>query len=196
MLGPVTKQGGERFDSAVLHSRGEGLTAHEYAMTCRALRQENLARDERARVAGELFDELFAVLGEVRVTSRDCGACEGVTLWRPSEESPRPFAYYLEGRISADDVFFPMGTTLPVRPVRGARLTREMGEAIEDGRVAEVRVRDPQGCLEAPNVCATCFGLDPEDATWPSREERVGARAAEKIAKEARGFISREFHIC
>ena len=68
---------------------------------------------------------------------------------------------------------------------------------LEAAHVAWVVVRDVSTCESAgEGVCAKCFGLDPDDATWLADGDAIGTRAATAIARELRRFEPRWFHIC
>lgn len=195
LAGVAAKASGELFDAPIMHSRAEGLTAHELAMTCRAARGERLNRDARDRVAAALLHDLHLVLSGLTIVSRDCGTREGLRLRQKSamDEGCSGLARDLRGRVLGEDVVCPGGETIACR---GDLVTRALAHRIEASLVRAVLVRDPLGCLEREGVCATCFGLSPDDATWPAKGDSVGAAAAFSIAEESRKFVEHFFHIC
>lgn len=183
-------------ESPILHTRGEGLTPHEYMMECRAARRAALEQHKRDAVAATLLHDLHAILGDAVVTARDCGTQRGVLVERlePPEECVFvPLSTRVEGRVLARDVVSTAGAV-----VARARtlVTRPLAERLEAPETADVWLLDPTTCDAAEGVCAACFGLDPDDATWPAVGDEVGARAAFAIAEEARTMTTHRFHIC
>jgi DNA-directed RNA polymerase subunit beta' len=195
ILGPCTKSNGEIFEAPILHTLGEGLTAHEFMMTCRAARGVILSQQERDRVARAMLHDLDAALGDTTITVRDCGTMHGVRVERLELEfeTMSTLAARIEGRIAAADVSSRDGTVLAPQ---GALFTRRIAERIEAAHVPWVLVRDPLTCEAEEGICALCFGLDPDDATWLCPGDEIGSRAAINIAREARRFIERWVHIC
>lgn len=184
------------WESPVLHTRLEGLTPHEYMMTCHASRRAFLEQRTRDDVAATLLHDLHAVMGETVVTARDCGTQRGVVVSRlePTGESVFvTLAARIEGRVTARAVVSTDGTV-----IAGSRtlITRSAAERIDATQTTGVVLLDPMTCEADGGVCAACFGLDPDDATWPVVGDEVGARAAVTIAAAARTMTTHHFHIC
>ena len=99
----------------------------------------------------------------------------------------------IEGRVAVEDVVSPLDVVLARA---GSLLTRIVARSIDDACVPWVIVRDPLTCASQEGVCAVCFGLDPEDATWLADGDPIGARAATAIAREARRISERWFQTC
>jgi hypothetical protein len=197
--GVLAKPSGEVHEVPVVHTPGEGLTPHEAMMAAMAARSHRVRQAERDRGAAQLLHVLRAVIGPTRVVIRDCETRRGVHVRRLAQvpaHLPGPFALSLAGRIvgrvAAADVVSRDGDVLARA---GALLTRPLAARIEAAHVASVLVRDPITCA-AQGVCAICLGLDPDDATWNADGDAVGSRAALAIARGARAFTTRTFHIC
>jgi len=195
IVGLVAKSSGEIVEVPVLHTRGEGLTAHEFMITCRGARGVTLSAHERDRVAATLLHDLDAVLGGTKITERDCKTTRGVRLEAVllDFDTMVSLASRIEGRVAAADVVSPRGVLLART---GSLLGRRVARAIDEACVPWVVVRDPLGCASEEGVCAVCFGLDPDDATWLADGDAIGTRAATTIAHEARRFSQRWLHIC
>lgn len=200
IVGPAIKRSsGELFEAGIAHSIGEGLTAHEFMMAAMAARGRTLTRIERDGEAAELLRDLDAALGEATIVLRDCETQRGVLLSATEAhgETVTPLRERVEGKIAARDVVAPDGAILARA---GQLLTPALARRIEDAAIHAVLVRDVLTCdadaIRDGGVCAVCFGLDPVDATWLCPGDPIGARAARTIAREARSFGERSFHIC
>ena len=193
MLGLQAKASGEIFEHPVVHSLGEGLAPHEFMMTCRAARARELTRAQRVAVANAMYPDLRDALGGVRIAGFDCGTTRGVNVGRDCEDGAASLRVRVVGRVLTDDVIARTGKILAHA---GDLVTRALARRIDDAQVAVVRVRDPLACVAEDGVCAKCFGLDPEDATWLATGDDVGERAARAIAEGARAFSNATFHVC
>jgi DNA-directed RNA polymerase subunit beta' len=163
-------------------------------MTCVSARTGILDQMVRDEWAAPLFNDLVAVLDETVIRVRDCESKRGVLLRAlDSPYASISLAARAEGRIAAADILSTDGATLARA---GDLLTRQIVEHMAAAGVSSVLVRDPFTCDAPDGVCALCFGLDPDDATWPCADDRVGARAAVEIARAARLFHERPFTIC
>lgn len=186
---------GEPWEAPVLHSRREGLTPHEFMMSSQAARRATLEQGERDVVAATLLHDLHAVMGATVITARDCGTQRGLLVSRLEANGDGvalELPARIEGRVTARDVVSADGEV-----VARARtlITRALAERI-DATTASVLLLDPATCEADGGVCAACFGLDPDDATWPVIGDEVGARAAMTITAEARTMMTHYFQIC
>jgi DNA-directed RNA polymerase subunit beta' len=173
----------------------DGFRCHEYFVACREARTDTCAAAWPPE-ADELFRDLIDAIGDVEIVAVDCGTPRGVQIRAIDHAAVRgAFALILEGRVTAGDVVTHTGELLaPANALIAPALARR----IEAASIPSVMIRDVRTCGASGGVCARCFGLAPEDATWPCVGDHVGARAAEVIATAAgrRLPVAFLFHIC
>lgn len=196
MRGLVALRSGELSERPVLHNAGDGFDAHEAMLLWTALRGQALTQLERDEVAATLLDDLSAALSETKVVARDCGTRRGVRVGALAQRNGETIARLstrIEGRVAAAAVVARDGRALAAE---GALLDATLARAIEAEHVPWVLVRDVQACEARGGVCARCFGLDADDATWTAPGDDVGARAALSITEALRTITTRWVHIC
>jgi DNA-directed RNA polymerase subunit beta' len=172
-----------------------GFGCHEYFLSCAEARARTTQIDARVDQAALLLRDLLAVLGDIDIVAHDCGTARGMqvrALDLPG--GPASLAAILEGRVTAAPI-----ATVTGEPLATANqlITPALARRIAAAQLPSVPLRDVRTCDATGGVCARCFGLAPEDATWPAVGDDVGARAAEAIATAAVALpTTSPFFIC
>jgi len=193
--GLLPGRSGEIVELPVLHTPSEGISPHECMIVCMYGRSNTLAQTQRDHEAAALLGDLHAALSTIPVVVRDCGTRRGVrvrAVEEPYGEAPVLRPVRIEGHVVSEDVVAPGGVVLALA---GELITRTLAERIEYAAVPHVTLRDPRTCEADEGVCALCFGLDRDDATWPAPGDPVSERAAWSIAHAARFYDDRIFHL-
>ncbi|NUP08196.1 MAG: hypothetical protein HOW73_19275 [Polyangiaceae bacterium] len=181
----------------ILRTLAQGLEPHDMMLACIATRTLRVEQLMRRQTAARFHADLSAVLGPMRIVARDCGTVRGVAVseldYVDDDDSTPGLAARIEGRVAAREIAGPDDTVLAPA---GALLMPELARRIERAGLAHVVVRDVTVCEATDGVCAMCFGLDPDDFTWPCPGDDMGARAADAIAEAAASFVYTYFHIC
>ncbi len=196
MMGAVHLPDGSTSERPVIGSYGEGLGPHEYFLTAMDGRSEVREEAVREGVATSLLHDLGHALLDVRIVTRDCGNVHGVrfeSLHRARSQGIHlTLGQRLIGRVLSSDLV----AEDTVIAASGELVTAAIAAAIDASAVTFAWVRDPVTCEAEEGVCASCFGLDPLDGVWPADGDHVGLRAASAIARGARAFKRKTFHIC
>jgi hypothetical protein len=160
-----------------------GFGCHEYCLSCAEARAATTQTRARLDQADLLLRDLFAVLGDVDIVANDCSTSRGMSVRALDlPGGPASLAAILEGRVTAAAVATVAGELLATA---NQLITPALARRIADAQLPSVQLRDVRTCDATGGVCARCFGLAPEDATWPTVGDDVGARAAEAIAAAA-----------
>lgn len=196
MCGVIDIPFGDRVATHMTGTLGHGRGPHEYFVRAAAGRHSARVVAERQQLAGLLFTDLDAAIGDTEIVAVDCGTTRGVRIRATAFEdaSPGSLAARIAGCVAAEPVRDRAGTVLAPA---GAVLTPALANRIETARIASVMVRDVRTCEAIGGVCSRCFGPSPEDALWTCVGDAVGARAAAAIATAASRLPPRRiYHIC
>jgi len=193
MRGLMTDPSGRIIDLPVQSNFREGLTSIEYFISTHGARKGLADTALRTADAGYLTRRLVDVSHYVIVQTKDCGTTQGV-IKRVSEAKRRgeSFAELVDGRYPAEPIIDPR--TGEVLCDTDTMIDEDIGRAIEDAGIREVKVRSPLTCEYPQGLCVRCYGRDLGRGSEVRLGEAVGIIAAQSIGEPGTQLTLRTFH--
>jgi hypothetical protein len=149
----------------IRNSFGDGLSPAEYLAGTYGARKSVLATKRATAKGGDLAKQMVQATAPVVVSTRDCGAGNGLDL--EIDDSS------LRGRILARETAgVPAGTVIDRHAM--ARFRKE--------GIGKIVARSPMTCQAESGVCAKCMGLNAK-GNFPPIGEAVGITAAQAIGE-------------
>ena len=192
MKGLIQNTKGETIEFPVISSTKEGLTPIEYFITTHGSRKGLTDTALNTAKAGYLTRRLFDVAQDIIITEDDCGTKEGITIkGNLGNENGSSIAKNIRGRVLAESI---VGKDGKVLYEKGALLTKDDAQKIEQAEVEKIVVRSPLSCKTLHGICSKCYGMDLGRSTLIDVGEAVGTIAAQAIGEPGTQLTMRTFH--
>jgi len=192
MKGLMTNPAGEIIELPVKHSFKEGFNVLEYFISTHGARKGSADTALRTSTAGYLTRRLIDVAQDVVVTDVDCGAKEGVAIYREDgEELGRSFASRIIGRVSLEEVR--AGEEVIVK--RNTLIDKQAARKLDTLGLVKLQVRSIIACQTRHGVCQMCYGYDLGRNQLVKLGEAVGIVTAQAIGEPGTQLTMRTFHI-
>jgi DNA-directed RNA polymerase subunit beta' len=185
---------GETIETPILSSLKEGLSVIEYSISTHGSRKGLADTALKTADAGYLTRRLVDVCQDVVITIEDCGTIRGrnISALKEGEEILEPLRDRIVGRVTAEDVFDPIGDEIILEA--GREITAEHAARIEEKGIETVRIRSVLTCEAEHGLCAKCYGWDLSRNRMVTRGEAVGVIAAQSIGEPGTQLTLRTFH--
>ena len=195
MRGLMTKPSGEIIETPIISNFKEGLSVLEYFNSTHGARKGLADTALKTANSGYLTRRLVDVAQDCIVTEEDCGTTEGITARAILEagEVTVSLGQRVLGRTPCDNVKNPATGKVIVKA--GDLIGEEEVEAIENGRVQEIRIRSALTCETRNGICGKCYGRDLARGTPVNMGEAVGVIAAQSIGEPGTQLTMRTFHL-
>jgi DNA-directed RNA polymerase subunit beta' len=169
----------------------EGLDVYEYFTSTRGARKGLVDKALKTAEAGYLTRRLVDVAHDVLIRTEDCGAKEGVKIYRLEERST-PFGDRVLGRVALEDIKNPAGKVIVSA---GEEIDEEKSTEVDKSGLNEVLVRSPLTCEAKFGICAACYGRDLTTKEMVKIGTPVGVIAAQSIGEPGTQLTMRTFHL-
>jgi len=181
-------------EEPVRSSFKEGLTAPEYFASTSGGRKGLVDTALKTAYAGYLTRKLVSVGQNLIITQEDCGAIDGLSVKRSSEERGirQSLGERILGRVTASPVINP--STEKVIVDSNKEITEDIVRRIEKAEIKEVKIRSPLTCQARWGLCQKCYGWDLSTHRLVSLGEAVGVIAAQSIGEPGTQLTLRTFH--
>jgi DNA-directed RNA polymerase subunit beta' len=185
---------GETIETPILSSLKEGLSVIEYSISTHGSRKGLADTALKTADAGYLTRRLVDVCQDVVITINDCGTIRGrnISALKEGEEVLEPLRDRISGRVTAEDVFDPVGDEIILEA--GEEITSTIAARIEEIGIETVRIRSVLTCEADHGLCAKCYGWDLSRNRMVTRGEAVGVIAAQSIGEPGTQLTLRTFH--
>jgi len=191
MRGLISDPTGRLVELPVLGNYKDGLSALEYFASSRGARKGLADRALKTADSGYLTRRLVDVAQDLIVRQEDCKT-EGGRIIKVGEGTVLiSFAERYAGRYLAVGVKTPRGKLLAKR---GALLTEETLDTIEQAGVKEIVIRSPCSCETRRGICAKCYGIDLMTRDVVKVGMAIGVAAAQSIGEPGTQLTMRTFH--
>jgi DNA-directed RNA polymerase subunit beta' len=192
MKGMITNTKGDTIEFPVISSAKEGLTPIEYFITTHGSRKGLTDTALNTAKAGYLTRRLFDVAQDIIIKEDDCGTKENILVSRNSgKETGSSIAKNIRGRVLAEDI---IGKDGEIMYKKGALLTKNDAQRIDQAEIENVYVRSPLVCKTLHGICSKCYGMDLGKGTLIDVGEAVGTIAAQAIGEPGTQLTMRTFH--
>ncbi len=192
MKGMIQNTMGETIEFPVINSSKEGFTPIEYFITTHGSRKGLTDTALNTAKAGYLTRRLFDIAQDIIIKEEDCGTKECIVVSRNAgQDTGSSIAKNIRGRILAEDA---IGKDGKVLYKKGALLTKNDAQAIENAEVENISVRSPLVCKTLHGICAKCYGMDLGKGIIIDVGEAVGTIAAQAIGEPGTQLTMRTFH--
>ncbi|MBM3451395.1 MAG: DNA-directed RNA polymerase subunit beta', partial [Armatimonadetes bacterium] len=194
MRGLFTDPSGRIIEIPIKSNFREGLTVLEYFIGMHGQRKGLADTAIRTSESGYLTRRLVDVSQDVIVREEDCGTDEGIVMEpiREGNDVVVPLRDRIIGRIAAANVTASRSRKAIIP--RGAVITEEMAEAVDEAEITAVRVRSVLTCATRVGVCAKCYGRNLASGKLVDIGEAVGIIAAQSIGEPGTQLTMRTFH--
>jgi len=188
MKGLVVNPAGEIIELPIRANYKEGLSVIEYFISTHGARKGKSDTSLRTSDAGYLTRRLVDVAHDVVITTKDCGALQGLEINRQeSEEMGEKFTTRIIGRISLQDI---------KNIVKyGEEISEEKADLIEKSNIDTIQVRDILNCIAERGACQTCYGRDLATGKIVEISTVVGIMAAQAIGEPGTQLTMKTFHL-
>jgi len=193
MKGLVSNPSGEIIELPIKSSYKEKLTPLEYFISTHGARKGLTDTALKTASAGYLTRRLVDVAQDVTIREDDCGASEGIEIFRSDgEEFGYAYEHRVFGRVALEDI--KSGNKILVRA--GEIINRKLAKIIaENKNIQSVKVRSPLYCKTLYGICSKCYGLDLGVGGLVKKGQAVGVIAAQSIGEPGTQLTLRTFHI-
>lgn len=191
MRGLVANPKGEIIEMPIKGSLREGLSVLEYFISTHGARKGLTDTALKTAQAGYLTRRLVDVAQDVTIREDDCGAKEGIDIFRKDGEAfGQSFASRVFSRTALEDI--KVDRKIVVRA--GESIDQEAADAIKESDLQSIQVRSPITCKTLYGICAKCYGLDLSTNELVRQGEAVGIIAAQSIGEPGTQLTLRTFH--
>ncbi len=192
MKGLITNTAGETIEFPIISCSKEGLTPLEYFITTHGARKGLTDTALNTAKSGYLTRKMFVVAQDTIITEEDCGTKEGVIIDKFAISGIEvPIAKHIKGRFLSEDVKTKDGEVLFKK---GALLSKNEAQKIENSGVTSVSVRSPLSCKTSNGICVKCYGIDLGKNKVVELGEAVGTVAGQAIGEPGTQLTMRTFH--
>jgi DNA-directed RNA polymerase subunit beta' len=192
MKGLITNTAGETIEFPIISCSKEGLTPLEYFITTHGARKGLTDTALNTAKSGYLTRKMFVVAQDTIITEEDCGTKEGVIIDKFAISGIEiPIAKHIKGRFLSEDVNTKDGEVLFKK---GALLSKNDAQKIENSGVTSVSVRSPLSCKTSNGICVRCYGIDLGKNKVVELGEAVGTVAGQAIGEPGTQLTMRTFH--
>jgi DNA-directed RNA polymerase subunit beta' len=192
MKGLVQNPKGETIELPIKSSYKEGLSVLEFYINTHGARKGLIDTALKTASAGYLTRRLVNVAQDLIIKEKDCGAAEGITLYRgDGAEYGRSFSQKLFSRLAAEDVKIKNKTLVKANAV----IDRKTADLIDKSKIETVKVYSPLTCKASYGICSKCYGLDLGRAEPVKTGEAAGIVAAQSIGEPGTQLTLRTFHV-
>ncbi len=195
MRGLMAKPSGEIIETPIKSSFKDGLNVLEYFNSTHGARKGLADTALKTANSGYLTRRLVDVAQDCIVTEEDCGTENGFIMRAVIEGGDiiEPLAERILGRTTASDILDARDNSVILN--RGAIISEDDIEKIEQAGIDQVKVRSALTCETQPGICAACYGRDLARGTPVNIGEAVGVIAAQSIGEPGTQLTMRTFHI-
>lgn len=194
MRGLMAKPTGEIVEIPIRANLKEGLTCHEYLLSCHGARKGRADGALRTSNAGYFSRKLVDAAHDIVIEQHDCGAFMGleVSALMDNDMTIISLADRITGRVAAERILNP--ATGKVIVACGDLISREKATALSAMGFIRIRIRSPLYCELQQGICAACYGHDLSRKDFPDIGEAVGVIAAQSIGEPGTQLTLRTFH--
>ncbi|MBI2049246.1 MAG: hypothetical protein HYT29_02335 [Parcubacteria group bacterium] len=192
MKGLVANPKGETIELPIKSSFKDGLSVLEYFISTTGARKGTTDTALKTAQAGYLTRRLVDVSQDISIREEDCGAKEGIEIWRSDgKEFNQSFSSRLFSRVALEDIR--VDRKIAVRA--GETIDQEKAELLEKSKLESIVVRSPITCKTFYGICAACYGLDLGNKKPVKMATAVGVLAAQSIGEPGTQLTMRTFHV-
>ena len=194
MRGLMAKPNGELVEIPIKSNFKEGLTYHEYLLSCHGARKGRADGALKTKTAGHFTRRLVDCAHDVIVNAYDCGCTDGFPLSAlyDGDDLVIPLKDRIIGRVLAEEMR--ESVSGEVLAHRNDIVTKEIAAKIEEAGFSEVAVRSPITCALRPGICALCYGHDLATRALPIIGDAVGIIAGQSVGEPGTQLTLRTFH--
>ena len=195
MKGLVVNPQNEIIELPIKSSYKEGFDVLEYFISTHGARKGTTDTSLKTAQAGYLTRRLVDVAQDLVIREEDCGAAEGIEIFRDEGELNRlgaTFATRIFSRTALHDV--KAGRRTLIRA--GEIIDHSGADAIhKETAIKSVWIRSPITCKSLYAICAACYGYDLSVNRLIGLGEAVGIVAAQSIGEPGTQLTMKTFHI-
>ncbi len=194
LRGLMSKTTGEIVEIPIKSSLKEGLTSHEYFLSCHGARKGRADGALKTANAGYFTIKLVSAGSDIIVDMHDCKTIDGlkITALMDEQETLETLHERIIGRYAAASISDPKTGRLIVE--RNTIITENIVKAIADASIDEVIIRSPVACRSSSGVCVLCYGHDLQTKRDVELGTAIGIIAAQSIGEPGTQLTLRTFH--
>ncbi len=193
MKGLVVNPAGDTIELPIRSSFKEGFNVLEYFISTHGARKGMTDTALRTASAGYLTRKLVDVAQSVIIREPDCGAKEGIEVFRDGQEDiGRGLAIRIKGRTVLQEIKNPKSGKIIV--AAGEQIDKDKAKQVEEAGVESVQVRSVIKCRAKRGICQQCYGFDLGSNRLVEIGQAVGIVTAQAIGEPGTQLTMRTFH--